>query len=181
MESPSTPRTQLVEIDAHEGWTVCTLAGELNLVRVAELRAALKQLGNPDRLALDLTHVPAIDRHALTLLLSHLAHLRDQGCRVALCGASGPVARFLHITGTATHIDTCSDRASLPSTNSRRPSVTRTLPQAATFTVGFGARDRTATARGDGEARRRWTNLPPAIRRLVPGGRLWESDTRHPA
>jgi len=60
----------------------------------ADLRCAI-DAGGADAFVLDLSGVRFLTSAALGMLINIHAHLADRGCRVALAGAAGNVARVL--------------------------------------------------------------------------------------
>jgi anti-sigma B factor antagonist len=84
-----------------EGAAVLTLAGEVDVSNVAEVReAALKLLEDGiKRLVFDLSGVTYMDSSGLGMLVGLLKRVRESKGEVAIAGATARVSRLFDITG----------------------------------------------------------------------------------
>jgi anti-sigma B factor antagonist len=73
--------------------------GELDLVTVESLRAALEEIALPGRLVLDLRGLSFIDSSGLHLLVALDARARRDGFRLTLVAPAAPVDRAIQVSG----------------------------------------------------------------------------------
>ena len=104
---PSDDRGGSVDLDMHtsvqQGWSVVSVAGELDLQTSPALTDALTGALEADQphVGVDLTRVSFMDSTALGVLVSALKRARERGGELALIGASGPPLKVLMLTGMA--------------------------------------------------------------------------------
>ena len=70
----------------HEGWTILSVAGELDLQTSPQLTAAINDAleDGPPLLALDLASVPFMDSSSLGVVVASLKRVREKGGDLAL-------------------------------------------------------------------------------------------------
>src|SRR5690606_22337404 len=106
----------------HQGWTVVTVVGELDLAAVPTVRSeVVAAVGRrrPPRLALDLVGVELIDSAGLGLVVGALKRVRAEKGDLVVVG-TGRVAAALSLTGLDTLIPVV---AELPSDGVVPPAV----------------------------------------------------------
>lgn len=103
------------ETSTHEGWTVLTVHGELDLHTSPSLRDALSRSidGGTGWLALDLADVPFMDSSSLGVLVGALKRLREKGGEMALVGVQGSPSKVVTLTGLDAVFRVVPDLASL--------------------------------------------------------------------
>jgi anti-sigma B factor antagonist len=98
---PEAPATLDLTVSEHEGETVITAAGELDVNTAPELREQLARLitGGANHVAIDLASVSFVDSTALSVLVSALKRLRQADGDLQLASPTPSVRRVFEITG----------------------------------------------------------------------------------
>jgi len=88
-------------VSEHEGETVLSAAGELDVNTAPELREHLARLAGDGarKIVVDLTYVSFIDSTALSVLVSALKRLRQTDGDLELASPNPSVKRVFEITG----------------------------------------------------------------------------------
>ncbi len=81
----------------HNGWTVLSIVGELDLHTAPQLKDAMAEQGT--HLVLDLTQVPFMDSSSLGVIVAQLKQVRDRGGDLALMGLHDSPRKVLALTG----------------------------------------------------------------------------------
>jgi anti-anti-sigma factor len=117
----------------HDGVTVVSLRGELDICGSSALQACLSDLRRqtqPCSVA-DLTGLAFIDSACLTVLVRHCRETRSQGGSFALAGPHGAVHRILAVTGLLTWFDVHDTvEEAVSRTGTQRPPVLPAIPPA---------------------------------------------------
>ncbi|MEP7059421.1 MAG: STAS domain-containing protein [Actinomycetota bacterium] len=92
-----------METSTYRGWSVISVAGELDLHSSPELTDAISGALEADHphVGIDLTRVSFMDSTALGVLVSSLKRARERGGDLALIGAGGSPLKVLSLTGMA--------------------------------------------------------------------------------
>jgi anti-sigma B factor antagonist len=95
------PATLELKVSEHEGETVLSAAGELDVNTAPELREHLSRLinGGARQIAVDLAEVSFVDSTALSVLVSALKRLRQSDGDLTLASPNPSVRRVFEITG----------------------------------------------------------------------------------
>jgi anti-sigma B factor antagonist len=98
---PEAPATLELTISEHDGETVLSAAGELDVNTAPELREQLARLVNDGarQIVVDLADVSFVDSTALSVLVSALKRLRQSDGDLALASPTPSVRRVFEITG----------------------------------------------------------------------------------
>jgi anti-sigma B factor antagonist len=93
----------VMETSTHNGWSVISAAGELDLHSSPELTDAITGALEQDHphIGIDLTRVSFMDSTALGVLVASLKRARERGGELALVGAGGSPLKVLSLTGMA--------------------------------------------------------------------------------
>lgn len=91
----------MLEIDTenHDTHSVCRPKGELDAYTVGQFRDALQEVGDVERLIIDLSEVPFMDSAGLGALIGGIRRTRDSGGEVAVTSNRPTITRLLQNTG----------------------------------------------------------------------------------
>jgi len=81
----------------HNGWTVLSIVGELDLHTSPQLKEAMAEQGT--HIVLDLSQVPFMDSSSLGVIVACLKQVRDEGGDLALMGLQDSPRKVLALTG----------------------------------------------------------------------------------
>jgi anti-anti-sigma factor len=88
-----------VEVQRRDGVAIVQPRGELDLVTVETLRAALDGIGSAERLVLDLSGLSFMDSTGLQLLVALHQRAQRDGFQLTLVAPTAPVDRAIQLCG----------------------------------------------------------------------------------
>jgi anti-sigma B factor antagonist len=93
------PQPFAVEVQQRDAVAIVQPRGELDLVTVETLRAALDGIASTERLVLDLRSLSFIDSTGLQLLVALDQRAQRDGCQLTLVAPAAPVDRAIQLCG----------------------------------------------------------------------------------
>jgi anti-anti-sigma factor len=98
------PQPFAVEVQRRDAGAIVQPRGELDLVTVETLRAALDGIGSTERLVLDLRGLSFIDSTGLQLLVALHQRAQRDGLHLTLVAPTTPVDRAIQLCGLDTQL-----------------------------------------------------------------------------
>jgi anti-sigma B factor antagonist len=104
-----------LEVRSHDGWTLVSLSGEVDLATAPALEAAIDATDEgSQRVAVDLSRVTFMDSSSFGALVNAKARLEDRGGTMVIVGVHGSPAKVMKLSGLDAVFDVVADLTSLP-------------------------------------------------------------------